>query len=293
MATPDIDADVDRLYQLPLDQFTGARNALAKELKRPAIKDLEKPSIAAWTVNQLYWKERSSYNRLTQAGERLRAEHRKLLTGKSADIRAAEQGHREALRTAVDKIKRLLNDSGHAATEATLTAVQETLEALPSDDRAGRLVKPLKPMGFEALAGIPSASLRAGPSTSLRTGPSASLRAGPSTSLRAGPSTSVAAGRSRTPPRPGSGPAGASGLKLVKSATDEKWVRDEAKRREKEERERKERQREAEKELKAAEAAMLRAEDAVKKAEKALGELRATRDDAVSEYQRARLRARE
>jgi len=285
MATPDIDADVDRLYQLPLDQFTGARNALAKELKRPAIKGLEKPSIAAWAVNQLYWKERSSYNRLTQAGERLRAEHRKLLTGKSADIRAAEQGHREALRTAVDKIKRLLNDSGHAATEATLTAVQETLEALPSDDRAGRLVKPLKPMGFEALAGIPSASLRAGPS--------ASLRAGPSTSLRAGPSTSVAAGRSRTPPRPGSGPAGASGLKLVKSATDEKWVRDEAKRREKEERERKERQREAEKELKAAEAAMLRAEDAVKKAEKALGELRATRDDAVSEYQRARLRARE
>ncbi len=269
MATPDIDADVDRLYQLPLDQFTGARNALAKELKRPAIKDLEKPSIAAWAVNQLYWKERSSYNQLTQAGERLRAEHRKLLTGKSADIRAAEQGHREALRTAVDKIKRLLNDSGHAATEATLTAVQETLEALPSDDRPGRLVKPRKPMGFEALAGIPS------------------------TSLRAGPSTSVAAGRPRTPPRPGSGPAGASGLKLVKSVTVEKHQRDQAKRREKEERDRKERQREAEKELKAAEAAMLRAEDAVKKAEKALGELRATRDDAVSEYQRARLRARE
>ena len=49
----------------------------------------------------------------------------------------------------------------------------------------------------------------------------------------------------------------------------------------------------SEKELKAAEAAMLRAEDAVKKAEKELAELKARRDEAVNDYQRARLRARE
>ena len=267
MATPDIDRRVDRLYQLPLDQFTGARNALAKELKQPAIKDLEKPSIAAWAVNQLYWQERSSYDQLMQAGDSLRAEHRKLLTGKSADIRTAEQAHREAVRAALDTIKRMLTDGGHAATEATLTAVQETLEALPSDDPPGRLVKPLKPKGFEALAGLP--------------GPPAS---GPR-SQASGPRTQASVAGAQAPaPSP---------LKLVKSASDEKRERDEAKRREKEERERKERQREAEKELKAAEAAMLRAEEAVKKAEKALGELRATRDHAVSEYQRARLRARE
>jgi hypothetical protein len=268
MAMPDLDPHVDQLYQLPLDQFTGARNALAKELKQPAIKDLEKPSIAAWAVNQLYWKERSAYDQLTQAGERLRAEHRKLLTGKGADIRVAEQGHREAIRTAVDKIKRLLNDGGQAITEATLTAVQETLEALPSDEPPGRLVKPLKPRGFEALAGLPSGAR-----------PQAS-GAGPS-----GARSQASGARAQA--------TAASPLKLVKSATDEKRERDEAKRREQEERERKERQRAAEKDLKVAEAAMLRAEEAVKKAEKALGELRAARDHAVSEYQRARLRARE
>jgi len=54
-----------------------------------------------------------------------------------------------------------------------------------------------------------------------------------------------------------------------------------------------ERRREAEKALKTAEAAMLRAEEAVKKAEKALGDLREKRDEAVSEYQRARLRVHE
>jgi hypothetical protein len=264
MATPD-NARVDQLYQLPLDQFTGARNTLAKELKQPAIKDLEKPSIAAWAVNQLYWQERRTYDRLTATAEQLRAEHRLLLTGKSADIRAAEQTHREAVRAALDTVKRLLQEGGHAATEATLTAVQETLEALPSDDAPGRLVKPLKPRGFEALAGLPQASGSRPQAPGLR------------------PQGSGA--------RPSQASA-ASPLKLVKSAIDDKRERD-AKRREREERERRERRKEAEKELKAAEATMLRAEEAVKKAEKALGELRATRDEAVSEYQRARLRARE
>jgi hypothetical protein len=276
MATPD-DARVDQLYQLPLDQFTGARNTLAKELKQPAIKDLEKPSIAAWAVNQLYWKERRTYDRLTATAEQLRAEHRRLLTGKSADIRAVEQTHREAVRAALDSVKRVLHEGGHAATEATLTAVQETLEALPSDDAPGRLVKPLKPRGFEALAGLPQASGPRGQAPGPRT-------------QAPGPRGQAPGAR---PQAPGTRPQAASPLKLVKSASDEKREREDAKRREREERERKERQKEAEKELKAAEATMLRAEDAVKKAEKALGELRAARDEAVSEYQRARLRARE
>ena len=262
MAKPDVDPHVDQLYQLPLDQFTGARNTLAKELKQPQIKNLEKPSIAAWAVNQLYWKERGAYDDLVDAGERLRVEHRKLLSGKSADIRASEQAHREAIRAALGKIKSLLNDGGHATTEATLTSVQETLEALPSDDPPGRLVKSLKPRGFEALAGIPSTSV--------------------------GARSRSDAGQDSARNRPASSP-----LKLVRSASDEKRDRDDAKRREKEDRDRQERQREAEKELKAAEAAMLQAEDAVKKAEKSLGELRVVRDEAVSAYQRARLRARE
>jgi hypothetical protein len=256
MATPDIDAQLDRLYQLPLDEFTSARNALAKELERPTIKDLEKPNIAAWAVNQLHWKERAAYNQLIRAGERLRAEHRKLLAGQPSEIREAEKGHRDAVRNAVQKIRSLLKDSGHATSDATMAAVQETLEALPTDDRPGRLTRPLKPAGFEALAGV---------------------------SLREARRQTDA--KRPTPDR--------SPLKLVKSATDQKRQQDEAKQREKEERARKERQREAAKALKTAEAAMLRAEEAVKNAERALGELRAKRDHAVSDYQRARLRARE
>lgn len=148
------DRDVDRLYQLPLESFTDERNAMAKKLGRPDIKQLVKPSAPAWAVNQLYWKARSVYDRLVKASERLRAEHRKLLGGKPSDIREAEKTHRDAIREASEQIKEILSEGGETASPATMTAVTETLQALPSGDPPGRLVRPLRPSGFEALSGV-------------------------------------------------------------------------------------------------------------------------------------------
>jgi hypothetical protein len=148
------DPEVDRLYQLPLDSFTTERNALAKKLGQPAIKQLAKPSVPAWAVNQLYWKDRRVYERLIKASERLRVEHRRLLAGKPADVREAEKTHREAIRVAGEEIKRILADSGDAASPATMTAVTETLQSLPGADSPGRLARPLRPTGFEALSGV-------------------------------------------------------------------------------------------------------------------------------------------
>lgn len=145
--------DIDQLFQLPLEEFTPARNALAKRLGRPTIKDLQKPHVAAWGVNQLYWQHRPTFDGLIRAAERLRAEHRKLLARKPADIRGAEKAHREAIRDAVERVRSVLTASGQAASPATLTAVTETLEALPGSDPPGRLTRPLKPLGFEALSG--------------------------------------------------------------------------------------------------------------------------------------------
>jgi hypothetical protein len=153
----DADKEIDRLYQLPLDEFTPARNALAKQLGKtaPEIKTLQKPNVPAWAVNQLYWHERALYDRLINVSERLRTEHRKLLGGKPAEIRDAENAHRDAVRAASEKVKELLQRGGQAVTPATLTAVAETLEALPASEAPGRLTRPLKRMGFEALAGVP------------------------------------------------------------------------------------------------------------------------------------------
>ncbi len=47
-----MDDQIVQLYQLPLDQFTTARNALAKGAgpRSAEIKGLEKPNAAAWAV---------------------------------------------------------------------------------------------------------------------------------------------------------------------------------------------------------------------------------------------------
>ena len=158
----DADREIDELFQLPLDEFTPARNALAKRLGSPTIKDLQKPSVAAWAVNQVYWQHRPAFEGLVKTAERLRAEHRKLLAGKTSGIREAEQAHRAALREAVDRARRALTGAGQAASPATMTAVAETLEALPGPDAPGRLTRPLKPLGFAALSGASFGATRPG-----------------------------------------------------------------------------------------------------------------------------------
>ncbi|HXG88106.1 MAG TPA: hypothetical protein VNJ02_07205 [Vicinamibacterales bacterium] len=149
--------EIDALYRLPLGEFTPARNALAKRVgpTTPPIKELEKPSVPAWAVNQLYWRHRMTFDRLVKAAEQLRAEHRKLLAGKPAHLRDNEKAHRDAIRAASDQVRALLEQANQAASTATMNAVNETLEALPAGDQPGRLTKPLRPAGFEALAGLP------------------------------------------------------------------------------------------------------------------------------------------
>ena len=257
-------SDVDGLYQLPLDQFTPARNALAKRIGKadPSVRSLEKPSVAAWAINQLYWRERPLYDRLMEASERLRAEHRKLLAGKGADVRVAEQAHREAIRAASDSIKNILSNGDQAGTPATLSAVAETLAALPADVVPGRLTRPLKPMGFEALTGVPP-----------RPPQSAPPRRGADTTQRGAPARDPAA---------------------------EKRAAEAARREEAREKERLDADvRRAKAALDKAQAAMARAEEDVAACEKALGEARKTRDRlqveatlAVNEHQHAVRRAR-
>ncbi len=158
----DLDSDIDRLYQGPLDAFIDARNALAKASKVAAVKALVKPSLPAWAVNQLHWHQRALVDRLVAAAEAVRAEHQRALAGEKAAIAGAEQTHREVLREAVAAAKDVLTAGGHALTPGTLDAVRDTLSALPSPEANGRLTRPLTPRGLDALAGLVLAA-RPGP----------------------------------------------------------------------------------------------------------------------------------
>ena len=157
-----LDDRIDTLYQLPLDEFTAARNTLAKESGDTSVKKLEKPNLAAWTVNQLYWRERKVYDDVIKAAERMRAVYKQMLAGKSADVRGAEEIHQEALREAKQAAKRILEEGGHPNADAVMMPVAETLDALPGEEPPGRLTRPLRRMGFNVLEGVPI-SAKAGP----------------------------------------------------------------------------------------------------------------------------------
>src|SRR5690349_11176374 len=143
------DEQIDQLYQLPLDEFTAARNALAKESGDNAIKKLEKPNLAAWAVNQLYWHERKLYDEVIKTSTQVRTAYKQMLAGKSADVKAAEVFHAEAMRKAKDAIRKMLEAAGNSSSDAVMTPITETLDALPTTDRPGRLTKPLRRTGFE------------------------------------------------------------------------------------------------------------------------------------------------
>ena len=75
-------SDLDHLFQLPLGEFTAARNALASKLKKAGraeeaekVKRLLKPPASAWTVNQLYWRHGKELSALMDNGDRFRAAH--------------------------------------------------------------------------------------------------------------------------------------------------------------------------------------------------------------------------
>jgi len=154
MAKDAIDDQIDQLYQLPLDEFTGARNALAKDSGDSGVKKLEKPNVAAWAVNQLYWRERKLYDEVIKTSGQLRTAHKQVLAGKAADVRAAEVFHNESMRKAKDAIRRMLEEAGNKGADAIMMPIAETLDALPSGDPPGRLTKPLRRTGFEALQGL-------------------------------------------------------------------------------------------------------------------------------------------
>ena len=153
-----IEQHVDDLYQLPLSAFTSARNALAKTLKgddAARVKGLAKPTVVPWTVNQLYWHRRSTYDRVFTAGRAVRSAQIAALGGQGGDVGRANDAHRKALAAAVRDGVALA--AAHALTPSTdqLARMLELLSLRPaSHETPGRYTELVHASGLEALAGI-------------------------------------------------------------------------------------------------------------------------------------------
>jgi len=163
----DADAEKDRLYGLPLDEFVPSRNELARTLRKEGdreaaelVKGLAKPTVSAWAVNQLVRREPGGVRRLLACGERLRKAQAALLEGGSPDeLRQASEMVRDAVAELLPMARRILE----SPSEAMVDRIAETLRSAAVDDDArerlerGRLDRDIEAVGFGPLtASLPA-----------------------------------------------------------------------------------------------------------------------------------------
>jgi hypothetical protein len=158
MAPTSLEASINNLYREALSDFVAARSALAKTLTgadAQRVRKLPKPTVVPWAVNQLYWRDRRTWEHLVRAGEQLRKAQVAALEGRKAEVRAATDAHRQSVLGAVKQAERIADVDGlHPAPDALMRTFEALSLGNVGGEAPGRLTKPLQPSGFEALAGI-------------------------------------------------------------------------------------------------------------------------------------------
>ena len=164
---------LDDLFHGPLEEFTPARNELAKALRSDGdaeaaywVKGLKKPSRAAWLVNQLAARKPKEVRRLLDVGEELRAAQEEMLAGSADREKLRGAGVRE--RKTIDSLVGTAEAIGreHGVGSQILDRVGETLQAATSDPEVaeaiekGRLTREQRASGIGIVGAVPKAPAR-------------------------------------------------------------------------------------------------------------------------------------
>ncbi|HEY6772178.1 MAG TPA: hypothetical protein VI035_06975 [Solirubrobacterales bacterium] len=155
------DKGLDELFHGPLEEFTPARNELAKSLRADGspeaadwVKALKKPSRAAWLVNQLAVRKPDEVGRLLEAGRELRAAQEEMLAG-AAD-REKLRGAASAEQSTIDSLLGTAEAIGreHGVGAQILTRVEETLRAASGDPDVAKAIENGRLQREQRAAGI-------------------------------------------------------------------------------------------------------------------------------------------
>jgi hypothetical protein len=170
-----LEEELDRLYGLPLNDFTAARDEIAKRLRGEGereladeVKALRKPAVAVWLVNQLAREREVDVKRLLKAGEAL-------AKAQAAETREDFQQARADEQHALQRLAEAAREAG-VGPQAADRAIQTLRAASLTDEgrellKRGRLTEELEPPGFEALVGMPTRPRRPTPKPPPRENP--------------------------------------------------------------------------------------------------------------------------
>lgn len=154
---PVLDA-ADRLYALPLPEFTPARDALVREHRRSdralsdELKALRKPAVAAWVVNLLVRRDPDQVDQVLAVGEALRDAQNDL---DGDQLRALTKQRRQLTAAVTAQARRISSEHGQRVTPAVAEQVEATLTAAMVDAevaravRSGLLVRPVAATGVD------------------------------------------------------------------------------------------------------------------------------------------------
>ena len=139
---------LDWLYHGPLEEFTPRRNALAEDLRSDGndeaakwVKDLRKPTRAAWVVNQIGGYNARAVKRLLKASAELRAAQDEMLAGSTdhRKLRSSATKERKAIDSLISTAEKIGKSEGVGA--QVMSKVTETLQAAASDPEVAELVQ--------------------------------------------------------------------------------------------------------------------------------------------------------
>ena len=152
------------LYGLPLEEFTPARDALAKELKAAGrkeeaaeVKSLRKPSVAAWALNRVAREHPDAIEGLRAAGAVLREAQEEALSGDAGRLRDAGRALADEVERVAGLGAEVLRAVGRPASATQQEKIVSTLRTAAVDDEAGDalvrgvLVEELESTGFSLL----------------------------------------------------------------------------------------------------------------------------------------------
>jgi hypothetical protein len=153
--------ELNELFHGPLEEFTAARNELAKSLRSDGeaeaadwVKGLQKPTRAAWLVNQLAVRKPKEVTGLLEVGEELRAAQEEMLAGATDREKLREVASRE--REAIDALVGTAEAIGreHGVGSQILDRVGETLQAATSDPEVAEAIEKGRLLREQRASGI-------------------------------------------------------------------------------------------------------------------------------------------
>jgi hypothetical protein len=142
------DPEVDALYALPAGEFVAARDGLARARRqagdRPgadAVRQLRRPTVVAWVLNQLARDHADAVADLLDLGREAAAAQRQALAGDATDLRDVDRRRRAAVAALVAAAEPLTGGSRSQLdeVEASVQAASLDPDGVGESWRAGRL----------------------------------------------------------------------------------------------------------------------------------------------------------